>query len=262
MRTLPTCFGNSDPKRPVKYRQPLTRIEDQCRLFSLAQLQKATNNFNQYQKIGAGYTLYKGCINIGGTDSYPVWIKRFSKGDAAMQSDIPNRVLLEERGNRRVDCSRVKSGYLPPEYAINGILIDKCDVYLFGLIMLELVLVCGKKLINALIERRDLNKAEDKDRSNDDCDGEEDWKCYYSEIQDQARLICNNAKGYADKFIDPYIFWKIIPECWKAYMNIATRCLHPEAMERPTMREVQLKLEHALEIQDAAEDANNQGIVA
>nr|POF07449.1 receptor-like protein kinase anxur2 [Quercus suber] len=49
------------------------------------------------------------------------------------------------------------------------------------------------------------------------------------------------------------VLWKIAPECFKIYMNIVTSCLREDNMEHPTIGEVEVGLEHALELQESAD---------
>ena len=53
--------------------------------------------------------------------------------------------------------------------------------------------------------------------------------------------------------INPYLIGKIAPECFKIYMNIAISCVQEDHMERPTIGEVEVGLEHALEQQKRAD---------
>ena len=55
--------------------------------------------------------------------------------------------------------------------------------------------------------------------------------------------------------IDPYLMGKMDPECLQIYMDIATSCVRDEGKDRPTMCEVELILEKALELQESADAA-------
>ena len=59
--------------------------------------------------------------------------------------------------------------------------------------------------------------------------------------------------------IDPYLMGKITPECLNIYMDIATSCVQIEGKDRPTMNEVKVGLEHALELQESADAASKDG---
>ncbi|KAM1410342.1 hypothetical protein ACFX2I_010614 [Malus domestica] len=53
--------------------------------------------------------------------------------------------------------------------------------------------------------------------------------------------------------IDPFLMGKVAPDCLRKFMNIAVRCVRPTGAERPTMGEVQVELECALELQERAD---------
>ena len=46
---------------------------------------------------------------------------------------------------------------------------------------------------------------------------------------------------------------KIAPECFKTYVDIATSCVLINGMERPYIGEVEVVLEHALQLQESAD---------
>ena len=48
---------------------------------------------------------------------------------------------------------------------------------------------------------------------------------------------------------------KIAPECFKKYVDIATSCVQNKGKNRPTTGEVEVILEHALELQESADAA-------
>ena len=78
------CFGESSSSgRPYP-----TVIEELCRHFSLADIRKSTNNFDDNRVIGEeGWTkVYKGCLqHIDGSD-YAVAVKRFIPGEQSTEA--------------------------------------------------------------------------------------------------------------------------------------------------------------------------------
>uniref|UniRef100_A0A2N9H4N1 Protein kinase domain-containing protein n=1 Tax=Fagus sylvatica TaxID=28930 RepID=A0A2N9H4N1_FAGSY len=58
-------------------------------------------------------------------------------------------------------------------------------------------------------------------------------------------------EGTINQIIDPYLTGKIAPECFKIYMDIATSCVRTQGTQRPTIGEVEVALEHALELQES-----------
>nr|POF01517.1 receptor-like protein kinase feronia [Quercus suber] len=63
-------------------------------------------------------------------------------------------------------------------------------------------------------------------------------------------------EGTKDQIIDPHLTGKIAPECLNIYVDIATSCLQIEGKDRPTIVEVEVGLEHALELQESADAAS------
>ncbi|XP_030949421.1 receptor-like protein kinase FERONIA [Quercus lobata] len=144
----------------------------------------------------------------------------------------PANILLNKKWEAKLsDFSRFVSdstmldtlGYVDPECRITSGLTDKSDVYSFGVVLFKVVL--GK--------------------------------------MHQWRLISLAQKGEREwsfnKKIDPYLKGKIAPECFKVYMDIATSCVQHEGKDRPTMNEVEVGLEHALELQESADAAIKDG---
>ena len=117
--------------------------------------------------------------------------------------------------------------YLDPECFITNRLTDKTDVYSFGVVLLEVL--CGREAMDfKLMEKRQ---------------GLVKWaqKC--------------KREGTINEIIDPSLMGKIAPECFKIYVDIAISCVRNEGEARPTMGEVELILEHALELQQNADAA-------
>ncbi|XP_057447972.1 putative receptor-like protein kinase At5g39000 [Lotus japonicus] len=110
-------------------------------------------------------------------------------------------------------------GYMAPENIRDGILTDKCDVYSFGIVLLEVI--CANPIYTIKKEMHETNE----------------------EI-----LIRLQAED-----IDPALAGNIAPVCYEVYIDIIRRCLKLEANERPTMGEVEMLLEHALTLQQEAE---------
>jgi len=97
---------------------------------------------------------------------------------------------------------------------------DKCDVFTFGMVLLEVV--CGRRYVEMRIIKGFLDKP-------------------------------------VEENIDLDIKGKIEPECWKVLIDIIRRCVNYEADERPTMGEVEVQLEYALSLQEQADITNIHG---
>lgn len=59
--------------------------------------------------------------------------------------------------------------------------------------------------------------------------------------------------------IDPYLKGKIAPDCLRKFVDIAERCVRRTGAERPTMSEVEVELEEALELQEKADASRDLG---
>ena len=123
-------------------------------------------------------------------------------------------------------------GYLDPEYTLRGELTDKSDVYSFGAVLFELL--CG--------------------RSSYDSNFKAEWCCYLISWASKFKQ-----KGTINEIIDPYLKGKIAPECFKIYVGIASSCMREEGKDRLAMGEVEVGLEHALQLQESTDAAREEG---
>ncbi|CAN6714655.1 unnamed protein product [Malus baccata var. baccata] len=105
-------------------------------------------------------------------------------------------------------------GYLAPEYALFGQLTEKSDVFSFGMVLLEVL--CAKSVSREIFE-------------------------------------CVERGETFPAMIDPFLMGQVAPDCLRKFMNIAVRCVRRTGAERPTMGEVQVELECALELQESAD---------
>ncbi|KAM1468669.1 hypothetical protein ACFX2I_033604 [Malus domestica] len=53
--------------------------------------------------------------------------------------------------------------------------------------------------------------------------------------------------------LDPFLMGKIAPDCLIKFLDIVQRCVRPTGAQRPTMGEVEVELELALELQERAD---------
>ena len=63
-------------------------------------------------------------------------------------------------------------------------------------------------------------------------------------------------EGTINEIIDPYLMGKTAPECFKIYVDIASSCVRKEEKDRPTIGEVEVEIEHALQLQESADAAD------
>ncbi|KAF8012401.1 hypothetical protein BT93_I0528 [Corymbia citriodora subsp. variegata] len=112
-------------------------------------------------------------------------------------------------------------GYLDPEYFMTQQLTEKSDVYSFGVVLLEVL--CARPSIDPLLPREQANLA--------------DWG-----------ITCIK-NGHIEQIVDPVLAGQINPSSLRKYGEVAEKCLQEEAKERPSMRDVLLDLEFALQLQ-------------
>ena len=122
-------------------------------------------------------------------------------------------------------------GYLDPDYARRNQVTEKTDVYSFGVVLLEVL--CGRKAVSTKFGQEQLHLVS--------------W----------ARKCIENGTIY--EIIDPYLKGKIVPECYKVYVEVAESCVRDHGIQRPTMNDVMERLEFALELQQNA-DAEQEKI--
>ncbi|KAL7098337.1 hypothetical protein ACP275_09G010900 [Erythranthe tilingii] len=110
-------------------------------------------------------------------------------------------------------------GYLDPNYFTTGKLTRKSDTYAFGVVLLEVL--SGRPAL-------DLRAAEDEQI-----------------LTKWARD--NIINGKADQIVASNLLGEISEDCLKVFVGVAERCLRDEPKKRPTMAQVVLQLEFALE---------------
>ncbi|KAL4627738.1 hypothetical protein ACB092_05G187400 [Castanea dentata] len=122
-------------------------------------------------------------------------------------------------------------GYIAPENFIVSIgdHSDKSDVYSFGIVLLEVL--CARKLVEDSAEREE--------------------EIYLPDWAQKCK-----EEGTIKQIIDPHLMGKITPDCLNIYVDIVTSCLQFEVKDRPTIVEVEVGLEHALELQESADAAS------
>uniref|UniRef100_A0A2N9GPD9 Protein kinase domain-containing protein n=1 Tax=Fagus sylvatica TaxID=28930 RepID=A0A2N9GPD9_FAGSY len=252
--------------------------EELCRGFSLAEIKRATNNFDKHLLIGmnSGSTMFRNevssCLRVhgqwkpqqpplssltvtaipsrGNKDSrfaleWRVDCTTFTRGvkHCIINGNVKSsNILLDEKWEAKLSDFRLSKigppslsnkalirvdtgvagtiGYLDPEYMQSKQLTDKSDVYSFGVVLLEVL--SGRKASDNTVT-----------------------------VEEQMDLFYWTRKCIRE--IDPYLTGKIAPECFKIYMDIATSCLRRKGTQRPTICEVEVGLEHALQMQESAD---------
>ncbi|WVZ07468.1 hypothetical protein V8G54_020814 [Vigna mungo] len=275
------CFGESSSSG----RQYPTVIEELCRHFSLADIQKSTNNFDHNRLIARGWVkVYKGCLqHIDGSD-YPVTVRRFNVEDREMfkreiellcQLHHPNCVSIIGF------CNHKKEKITVHEYnrSLLYYLLDEVREALPWKKRIEICIGAARGLhylhagLKRTIIHRNINYASillddnmHPKLSKYIKDGTVTHKCdVYAfgivllEVVTGIRFfpIPKELKGKCvEENIDPKIKGKIAPECWQVFIDIALRCIKDDPDERPEMGEVEVQLELALLLQEQADVTN------
>ena len=121
--------------------------------------------------------------------------------------------------------------YLDPEAFRRLKLTDKSDVYSFSVVLFELLY--GGSSFNPNLE------------------------------EERGHLISWASKckqeGTINEIIDPYLMGKTARECFKIYVGIVSSCVRDEGKDRPVMGKVEVGLKHALQLQESADAAREEG---
>ncbi|PIN26787.1 Serine/threonine protein kinase [Handroanthus impetiginosus] len=117
-------------------------------------------------------------------------------------------------------------GYVDPEYYKRQQLTDKSDVYSFGVVLFEVL--CARPAIVPSFPGEQANLAE--------------WAnfCY--------------REGRVQEIIDPNLDGQIVPECLSTFVETGVMCLREKGVDRPAMNDVVRSLEHAMQLQEVAEN--------
>lgn len=131
-----------------------------------------------------------------------------------------------------------KSEYMAPECIRTNTFTDKCDVYSFGMVLLEVACTNYRSTIF-----HKMNMLGNSDL------------CLEESVNPAIFL----ERFPADEIIDPILMREIAPECLAVFMDVTKRCLNTEPNERPTMGEVEVELEQALALQEEADAGKSKG---
>ncbi|KAI9124660.1 hypothetical protein K1719_004582 [Acacia pycnantha] len=280
MGILHDCFGGCGS---TSRKQSPTTIELLCHRFSLSQLRKSTDDFHQSRIIGEGPygVAYRASIFVNG-QLKDIALKRLrsvnsSHGISMYKNEIilmcqlrhpnlvslvgfcddqnemiivydyvPNGSLFHQLYTKSPTLSWKKRleisigvarglhylhsgtlGYIAPEcFSCAPNATHKCDVYSFGALLFELI--CGNSPHQIMSRHK---------------------------VSDIKEVLNLKEIGKAEAIIDQSLEGEIAPQCWKLYMEITESCLGGDPKERLDMGDVEVQLEHVLQLQEEA-DAN------
>ncbi|PIN27189.1 Serine/threonine protein kinase [Handroanthus impetiginosus] len=117
-------------------------------------------------------------------------------------------------------------GYLDPEYYKRQQLTEKSDVYSFGVVLFEVL--CARPVIIPSLSGEQVNLAE--------------WANFCYRERRIQEIIDSNLNG------------QIAPECLSKFVETGVMCLREKGVNRPAMNDVVWSLEHAMQLQEAAEN--------
>ncbi|RDX63218.1 Acidic endochitinase, partial [Mucuna pruriens] len=235
MKLLAEVGGNAmgnygKAKRTKKDGKTTNEIE----IFNLENIIAATNNYSPDNKLGEGGfgPVYKGNL----IDGQEIAIKRLSRSSGQGVTEFKNeakimvklqhtnlvrllgfciqrdeRILVYEyMSNKSLDFYLFGSGYMSPEYAINGVVSVKTDVYSFGVLLLEIL--SGKKNNSCIHSNQPFN------------------------LIGHAWQLWN--RGKALELIDPSLNESYISDEVLRCIHIGLMCVQDHATDRPTMQDV------------------------
>ncbi|KAK9071580.1 hypothetical protein SSX86_008008 [Deinandra increscens subsp. villosa] len=121
-------------------------------------------------------------------------------------------------------------GYFDPSYFLTRRLTRKSDVYSFGVVLLEVL--CGRPSVDPSLGENDL--------------GLVGWAQQFIEEGTSNRIIDPSLMGLTPS---SRVKAQIMPNCLKAFLELADKCLQTRPKDRPTMGEVVVALEAVLALQ-------------
>ncbi|XP_068487984.1 receptor-like protein kinase ANXUR2 [Phaseolus vulgaris] len=306
-------------------RQYTTRIEELCHHFSLADISKSTNNFDQNRLInfeGFGIEVYKGCLQHDGSD-YTVTIKRFNddvdkrekqwnlckfKNEIELLCQLRHPNIISLTGF----CNKKKEKIVVYEYTSNGSLcshLQRGELSWKKRLEICIGVARGLHYLHAGAKRTIVHRNIHPGNILLDANMEPKLSEFGLSLQGQRfmskpepiivdtipgilghmapeylmnHIVTDKTDVYSfgtvllevvcgrmnfdmteefrvksvEENIDMNIKGKIVPECWKVFIDILQRCVDYEAEERPTMGEVEVQLEYALSLQEQADITN------
>ncbi|XP_020977727.1 receptor-like protein kinase FERONIA [Arachis ipaensis] len=226
---------------------PSSIVNELCHQFSLAEIQSAiARNPNEFSKLGQprGFkNVFKGYLQ---NSNIPIAIKRCSIGSFSQQlfSEFKNEiVLLCQLHHPNLMpltgfCIERNELIIVYEYMSNGSLFDHLHhIYHDPLSWKRRLQICigvarGLHYLHTGAKHVIIHR----------------------HIKTSNILLDDNWEPkVSEEIVDPFLKSKIDSDCWRTFVDITERCLAEDGRERPDMGEVELELEHALQLQEEAD---------
>ncbi|GMP78103.1 hypothetical protein CsSME_00034166 [Camellia sinensis var. sinensis] len=205
------------------------QYESLSRFFSLADIQSATNNFDDQMVIGIG-RFGKSTLHTGTQQSF---ILRDVKTTNILLDEKWVSKILDfglSKGTTSFSKTHITTavkgtfGYLDPDNFRTQRLTKKSDVYAFVVVLLEVL--CGRPSMDTRLEVDQISMIF--------------WAQHCIETGRLPQIIDTSLRG------------QTLPNALKCFVEVAYKCLHDRPQERPTMAEVVAGLEFALASQHGA----------
>ncbi|OMO66431.1 hypothetical protein COLO4_30560 [Corchorus olitorius] len=213
----------------VKVEMTAQPLESKKRLFTFAEVQQMTNNFERILGRGGFGTVFHGYLE--GTQ---VAVKMLSpssvQGPKQFQAEAKladfglSKAFLVEGGTHISTSIAGTPGYLDPEYYISNRLTEKSDVYCYGIVLLEII--TSQPVIMQINNER-------------------------THISQWVSSMLSN--GDIKNIVDPRLRDFDVNSVWKV-VEMAMACLSPTSARRPTMTQVLMEVSECL----SAERARNR----
>ncbi|KAK7340677.1 hypothetical protein VNO77_21387 [Canavalia gladiata] len=281
----------------LSQRQYPTVIQElcHCHQFSLADIRKATNNFDENRVIGWGGCgkTYIGFLQHNGASDYTVAIKRLHvdglQGSEEWKNEIvllcqlrhPNLVSLIGFCNHKIEkilvyeymSNRSLDKHLQPSGDMQALSWKKRLEICIGAALGLHYLHAGTKrtILHRNIQPRSIlldDAMEPKLAAFGFSLQGPHFKSKPKPMEVHRATwpwsmhgVCQGRESPhpispVEEIIYPNIKGNTAPECWQVFIDITQRCLKYEPDEQPTMGEVEVQLEHALSLQEQADMRN------
>ncbi|OMO66429.1 hypothetical protein COLO4_30558 [Corchorus olitorius] len=210
-------------------------LETKKKLFTYAEVQRMTNNFERILGKGGFGIVFHGYLegtqvavkmlslsSVQGTKQFQAEDLQAKLADFGLSKPFP------VEGGTHVSASIAGTpGYLDPEYYVSNRLTEKNDVYSFGIVLLEII-TSRPVIAQTNNERTHISQ----------------WVSSMLSMGDIKRIVDPRLQGDFD-----------VNSVWKA-VEVAMACLSPTSARRPTMNQIVTELSECLSAERASNGEN------